>query len=157
MKSGTPTATTVPEMRQKKNNPKLRYITCSYMRFFILRTPLRFGENTLKKAYNQIMYNSLTKSTLCPATLPEKPQYFPTTHQWLKWKKIGRVLFPCACGRFILFTHSVSGDAVRASLRGHPSLHCVQFISPTSAPHCISAFFIPLHKSTQSFHCAFRL
>jgi hypothetical protein len=41
------------------------------MRFFILRTSLRFGENTLKKAYNQIMYNSRTKSTLLPATLPE--------------------------------------------------------------------------------------
>ena len=51
------------------------------MRFFILRTPLRFGENNLKKAYNQIMYNSRTKSTLCPAPLPEEPQDFPTSHQ----------------------------------------------------------------------------
>ena len=39
----------------------------------------------------------------------------------------------------------------------HPSLHCAQFISPTSAPHGISGFFIPLHKSTQSFHFAYRL
>jgi len=54
------------------------------MRFFILRTPLRFGENTLKKAYNQIMYNSRTKSTLCPVMLPEEPQNFPTTHQLLQ-------------------------------------------------------------------------
>jgi hypothetical protein len=30
--SGTPTATAVPEMRQKKNNSKLLYITCSYIR-----------------------------------------------------------------------------------------------------------------------------
>ena len=41
-------------LRQKKNNPKLRYITCSYMRFFILRTPLRFGENTLKKLITKL-------------------------------------------------------------------------------------------------------
>ena len=39
------------------------------------------------------------------------------------------------------------------------SLHFIPlpYISPTSAPHSISGFFIPLHKSTQSFHFAYRL
>ena len=32
--SGTPTITTVPDLRQKKNNSKLLYITCSYSTFF---------------------------------------------------------------------------------------------------------------------------
>jgi len=62
------------------------------MRFFILRTPLRFGENTLKKTYNQIMYNSRTKSTLCPASLPEEPQNSPTTHQLCRKYKTCRYL-----------------------------------------------------------------
>lgn len=84
-------------------------------------------------------------------------QNSPPPFQRLQSVKICRVLFACACGRFILFTHYVSGDAVRASQRVHPSLHCAQFISPTSAPHGISGFFIPLHKSTQSFHFAYRL
>ena len=123
------------------------------MRFFILRTPLRFGENTLKKAYNQIMYNSRTKSTLCPATLPERPTRFPSSLLAVAEQKTGRVLFPCACGRFILFTHYVSVDDVPTSLTVQPSLHYAQFISPTSAPHGISGFFFPCPKST---HIPFR-
>ncbi len=47
------------------------------MHFFILRTPLRFGENTLKKAYNQIMYNSRTRSTLCPLRCPKSLNISP--------------------------------------------------------------------------------
>ena len=39
----------------------------------------------------------------------------------------------------------------------HPSLHCVQFISPTSAPHDISGFLIPPPKSTHTFHFALRM
>ena len=35
----------------------------------------------------------------------------------------------------------------------HPSLHCAQFISPTSAPHSIIGFLIPQPKST---HIPFR-
>jgi len=96
-KSGTPTATTVPEMRQKKNNPKLRYITCSYMRFFILRTPLRFGENTLKKAYNQIMYNSRTRSTLCPLRCPKSLKISPPPISCAENKKHVVICLPCAC------------------------------------------------------------
>ena len=92
------------------------------------------------------MYNSRTKSTLCPAPLPERPTKFPATQQLLQYQKIRRVLFPCACGRFILFSHYVSGDAVRTSLRVHPSLHCVQFISPTSAPHSIGGLVAPFHN-----------
>jgi hypothetical protein len=81
-----------------------------------------------------------------PRYVARRPQDFPTTQQWLQWEKIGRVLFPCACGRFILFTHFVSVDAVRSSLRIHPSLHCVQFISPTSAPHSIGGSVAPFHN-----------
>jgi len=57
----------------EKNNPKLLYITCSYGRSLARKQVNR-------EAHNLIMYNSRTKSTLCPAALPEEPQYFPTTH-----------------------------------------------------------------------------
>jgi len=70
----TPTATTVPHLRQKKNNSKLLYITCSYGRSLARKQINR-------EAHNLIMYNSRTRSTLCPAALPEEPHDFPTTHQ----------------------------------------------------------------------------
>ena len=73
-------------------------------------------------------------------------QSSPPPFQRLQSEKICRVLFLCACGRFILFTHFVSGDAVRASLRVHPSLHYVHFISPTSAPLSIGGLVVPFHN-----------
>ena len=92
------------------------------------------------------MYNSRTKSTPLPHSAARKTNNFPSSLSTVAVKKIERVLFPCACGRFIHFSHFVSGDAVRPSHRIHPSLHCVQFISPTSAPHSIGGLVAPFHN-----------
>ncbi len=92
------------------------------------------------------MYNSRTKSTLLPCYAARKPQEFPATQQLLQYQKIERVLFPCACGRFIHFSHCVSVDAVPTSLTVQPPLHYVCFILPTSAPHSIGGLVAPFHN-----------
>ena len=65
------------------------------------------------------------------------------------------------CLRQIHFVSSLrSGNYVHFEILIHSEyLHFIllPYISPTSAPHSISGFFIPLHKSTQSFHFAYRL
>ena len=144
-KSGTPTATTVPEMRQK-NNPKLRYITCSYMRFFILRTPLRFGENTLKKAYNQIMYNSRTRSTLCPLRCPKSLKISPPPISCAENKKHVVICLPCACSIWFPFSlHSVPGAAFVP--RADPWYFItLSFQSYTSAPRGFGKYSFPFRK-----------
>ena len=81
----------------EKKQPEAKFITCSYMRFFILRTPLRFGENTLKKAYNQIMYNSRTRSTLCPLRCPKSLKISPPPISCAENKKHVVICLPCAC------------------------------------------------------------
>ncbi len=86
------------------------------------------------------MYNSRTKSTLCPATLPEEPQDFPTTQQLCSEKKKCRVLFPCAYGRFIHFSHYVQGTV---------------FVPQTDSFHFIRSFHFT-HLSTPQ-HKWFRL
>ena len=92
------------------------------------------------------MYNSRTKSTPLPCSAARKPQEFPATQYLLQYQKIERVLFPCACGRFIHFSHCVSVDAVPTSLTVQPPLHYVCFISPTSAPHSIGGLVAPFHN-----------
>lgn len=64
-------------------------------------------------------------------------------------------LFPCACGRFILFTHFISGTAFVPHC--HPPftpLRLVHFTHLSTAQHRWLSRSIP--QSTQSFHFAFR-
>lgn len=71
-------------------------------------------------------------------------------------KKMSCFIFVCLRSVHSLLSFRFGGRSSYLT-HVHPSLHCAQFISPTSAPHGISGFFIPLHKSTQSFHFAYRL
>lgn len=79
-------------------------------------------------------------------TANQIPTKFPSSLSAVAVGKTCHVLFACACGRFILFTHYVSVDDVPTSLTVQPSLHYAQFISPTSAPHSISGSVTPCHK-----------
>jgi len=56
----------------------------------------------------------------------------------LHYQKIERVLFPCACGRFIHFSHYVSGEVVRTSPPS--SLHSIAF----------SSFHPPQHRTANN-------
>ena len=69
-KSGTPTATTVPEMRQKKTTQSYIYIMLSYIRALAWRQINR-------AKYNLIMYNSRTKSTLLPRSAARRTSRVP--------------------------------------------------------------------------------
>ena len=76
---------------EKKTTPKLLYITCSYIRALAWRQINR-------AKYNLIMYNSRTKSTLCPATLPERPTIFPSSLSMVAVRK-NRSSFISVCLR----------------------------------------------------------
>lgn len=105
------------------------------MRFFILRTPLRFGENTLKKAYNQIMYNSRTRSTLCPLRCPKSLNISPPPISCAENKKhVVICLSMCLQYMISIFAPFRSKSCVRSS-RQPMILHCTSFQSYTSAPH----------------------
>lgn len=59
-----------------------------------------------------------------------------------------RSSFISMCLRSVHSLHSLRFGGQRSFLTAiHPSLHCVQFISPTSALHGISGFLIPRLKS----------
>ena len=87
----TPTTTTVLHLRQKKITQSYVYITCSYIRALAWRQINR-------AKYNLIMYNSRTKSTLCPATLPERPTIFPSSLSMVAVRK-NRSSFISVCLR----------------------------------------------------------
>ena len=72
---------------------------------------------------------------------PQEPLHPTTLSMVLKKIKHDDVLLPCACGRFIHFSHPflIHYATLRfASLLRH---YFVQFISPTSAPHSKSGSF----------------
>ena len=55
--------------------------------------------------------------------------------------------FISMCLRSVHFLHSFRFGGGSSYLTAiHPSLHCVQFISPTSAPHSIGGLVAPFHN-----------
>ena len=103
-KSGTPTATTVPEMRQKKTTQKLLYI----IRLYSIPA---WRRNNMDK-YNLIMYNSRTRSTLLPRSAARRASRFPTTPVVQRIKNISLFVCPCTCSIWFPFSlHSVPGAA----------------------------------------------
>ena len=119
------------------------------MRFFILRTPLRFGENTLKKAYNQIMYNSRTKSTLLPATLPEDLKISPPPSSCAENKKTYSYLFVHVLAVYDFHFRSIPSQELRSFLTLTPdtalhfhSNHTLQHPAASGNTHFHFASFI---------------
>ena len=87
----------------------------------------QLGINPIKKPITPLCIIAAQNQTLLPRSAARRPQYFPTTHWLLQYQKVERVLFPCACSRFILFSHYVLGEAVRTSPPS--SLHSIAFSS----------------------------
>ena len=105
----TPTAATVLHLRQKKKNSKLLYITCSYGRSLARKQSNR-------EAHNLIMYNSRTRSTLCPAPLPESLKISPPPNSCAENKKhVVICLSMCLQYMISIFAPFRSRSCVRSS------------------------------------------
>ena len=119
------------------------------MRFFILRTPLRFGENTLKKAYNQIMYNSSTRSTLCPLRCPKSLKISPPPSSCAENKKTYSYLFVHVLAVYDFHFRSIPSQELRSFLTLTPdtalhfhSNHTLQHPAASGNTHFHFASFI---------------